>query len=137
MKKVGVKISAAIVAVIVAFFSLVYPTARVGAVKNTNVEYNIYNGNGDYQSSYTLPKVAMLSESMQRGSIGIDNREVDFSKNGVCKLVTKQGGESFCSTGFVIDSHTIATAAHCVYDVEEADSTKVSPNTEIEHILFF
>lgn len=44
--------------------------------------------------------------------IGDDDRVVDFTKSGVVKILTN----SAMGTGFVVDSHTIATGAHCVYN---------------------
>ena len=46
-----------------------------------------------------------------RSVIGTDDRVVDWSKNGVVKIVTADG---MIGSGFVVGKHTIATAAHCV-----------------------
>lgn len=115
MKKVGVKISAAIVAVIVAFFSLVYPTARVGAVANQNSVYYAYYYNGDFAYPYTLEAVPVLTASQSRSVIGADTRVASPDRNGVCRIEASCGK----GTGFVIDNHTIATAAHCVSKLNE------------------
>lgn len=65
--------------------------------------------------------------------IGKDERK-ESSQNGVVKLIiteimdTNDNDilyEQTCVTGFVIDRHTIATAAHCVY------------NYKVDKILFF
>ncbi|MCM1270175.1 MAG: trypsin-like serine protease [Ruminococcus flavefaciens] len=42
-----------------------------------------------------------------------DDRVIDWTKNGVVKLMTTGG---YMGSGFVVDEHTIATAAHCVYN---------------------
>ncbi|MDE5854750.1 MAG: serine protease [Ruminococcus sp.] len=67
------------------------------------------------------------------GLIGTDERVEDWSKSGVVKLITTQvdgngnpiSKQQTCVTGFVIDNHTIATAAHCVYGYK------------VDNILFF
>ncbi|WP_290774206.1 trypsin-like peptidase domain-containing protein [Anaerofustis sp.] len=46
-----------------------------------------------------------------RSVIGTDDRVIDWSKNGVVKIVTADG---MIGSGFVVGKHTIATAAHCV-----------------------
>ncbi|MDE7104729.1 MAG: S1 family peptidase, partial [Ruminococcus sp.] len=60
------------------------------------------------------------------GLIGTDERVEDWSKSGVVKLlITEVDGngnkisDKTCVTGFVIDKHTIATAAHCVYNFKD------------------
>ena len=45
--------------------------------------------------------------------MGTDDRVIDWTKNGVVKLMSSDG--SFGS-GFVVGKHTIATAAHCVFN---------------------
>ena len=62
-----------------------------------------------------LNPVDTLSSTNARAVIGDDTRVVDFSKSGVVKInFTASNGESYWGTGFVVDEHTIATAAHCV-----------------------
>ena len=133
MKKVCVKISAAVVALIVAFFSLVYPAARVGAVENNAMTYYVYDAQGKYKYTYSLPKVATLLASQSREAFQDDSRVVDFTKSGVCR-VSMAGGSG---TGFVVDSHTIATAAHIVYDIEYAGRPSETSKRAIGEISFY
>ena len=49
--------------------------------------------------------------------IGSDDRVIDWTKSGVAKLMCS-GGAGYLGTGFVVDDHTIATAAHCVVQSE-------------------
>lgn len=48
-----------------------------------------------------------------RTVIGFDSREIDNSKSGVVKLIGSSSG-TYLGTGFVVNDHVIATAAHCV-----------------------
>lgn len=51
-----------------------------------------------------------------RSVFGSDGRFVDFTKNGTVEIF----GSGTVGTGFIIDAHTIATAAHCVYSKGES-----------------
>ena len=92
-----------------------------GAASSSNVEdtitgknYKVFNAtNGNLLRSYTLSPLA--SKNNSRDAIGTDDRVIDWTKSGTVKLLM-QGGS--LGTGFVVDSHTIATAAHCVYNSE-------------------
>lgn len=136
MKKVCVKISAAVVALIVAFFSLVYPAARVGAVANQNSTYYAYYYNGDFAGSYILNAVPVLTASQGRAMVSKDVRVASPDRNGVCKIDTCKlsTNEKGYGTGFVIDDHTIATAAHCVSNYE-VDYTTTS-DYAVDKIIF-
>lgn len=136
MKKVGVKVSAAVVAVIVAFFSLVYPIQKVSANVNKALLYYIYDANGNFKSSYFLRKVETLTASNERSVIGNDSRMGSFNK-GICKITftDKATNESSYGTGFVVDEHTIATAAHCLYSKSASDSRK-SSSIVLDKIVF-
>lgn len=59
---------------------------------------------------YTLQLVDDTNVN-DRSVIGSDGRFVDFTKNGTVKIY----GGGTVGTGFIVDAHTIATAAHCVY----------------------
>lgn len=79
-----------------------------------NRTYYVYNAlTSTYLRQYTLSALDSENNTNTRSVIGPDERELDWSKSGVCKITTTAG--SF-GTGFVIDEHTIATAAHCLYN---------------------
>ena len=81
---------------------------------NTSRSYNVYNAaNGNYLRNYTLSPLA--SKNNTRGAIGTADRVIDWTKSGTVKLMTST---NYRGSGFVVGSHTIATAAHCVYNSE-------------------
>lgn len=97
---------------------------QASASVNTSQSYKVYNAvNGGYVKSYTLSANPVMDKS--KSVIDTDDRFVDFSKNGVVKIVTSIGS---IGTGFVVDDHTIATAAHVLYN---GNAVPVS------HIYFF
>lgn len=97
---------------------------QASASVNTSQSYKVYNAvNGGYVKSYTLSANPVMDKS--KTIIDTDDRFVDFSKNGVVKIVTSIGS---WGTGFVVDDHTIATAAHVLYN---GNAVPVS------HIYFF
>ena len=101
---------------------------------NTAQTYFVYDGRtGDFVKNYTLSAVGRLSASSSRTVIGDDTREVDFTKNGVVKLI---GEGNDVGSGFVVDAHTIATAAHCVCNKDAQDAFFNCEN-KIEKILVF
>lgn len=65
--------------------------------------------------AYTLAPVSELSETATRSIIGDDNRVIDYSKSGIVKINYTRNGENRVATGFIVDNHTILTAAHCFY----------------------
>lgn len=106
-------------AVILFVLSCIMQTNSTNAA-NTSVNYKVFNAQtGDYLRSYTLNP--LRSENNSR-NYQVDDREIDWSKNGVVKLVS---GNNYVGTGFVVDKHTIATAAHLLY------GSVVVPFTEI------
>jgi V8-like Glu-specific endopeptidase len=67
------------------------------------------------QSTYTLYG---LSNYMPRTG-NYDGRQIDSSANAksVVKLEYKKNdGNWWCGSGFIVDKHTIATCAHCIYN---------------------
>lgn len=82
--------------------------------------YHVYDADSDTQytdRTYTLSAATSTSASSRSIIGGTDSRQVDFSKSGVVKLVyTGTNGVSI-GTGFVVDSHVIATAGHCAKNV--------------------
>jgi len=98
-----------IAALLIFMLSITFYADRSNAT-NTSVEYIVFNAQtGEYLRSYTIDPLPENVNS--REIIESDDRVVDWSKNGVVKLM-----HNYLSmgTGFVIGSHTIATAAHCV-----------------------
>lgn len=95
--------------------------------------YYVYDAQGNYKRSYTLDKVSTLSASSARTVIGDDSRVKDYSKSGICRI----NAAISISTGFVVDSHTIATAAHCVYDIENAGRPTVTSKRNVSTIRFY
>lgn len=118
IKKINTKLFAVLVSVVVLFvtvFSLSSSKAEAGDITR---KYNVYNATtGSYLRQYSLT----VAGNNTRRVIGNDDRVLDYTKNGVVKIITNRS----CCTGFVVDDHTIATAAHCV------------KNRRIQSILFF
>ena len=104
---------------------------QVSAAVNTSQSYKVYNAsNGSFVQSYTLSENPVMDRS--KGVVDTDDRVVDFSKNGVVKIVTRSG----IGTGFVVDDHTIATAAHCICSKPSVNATNYNVNP-ISQILIF
>lgn len=91
--------------------------ASVGAAAiNTLKGYTIFDAtDGKMVGSYYLDSNPLSTNS--RGVVGTDTRYGDNSLSGVVKIILKNqySGEYGFATGFVVDEHTIATAAHCVF----------------------
>ena len=85
--------------------------ANVGAQSvNESEGYTVFNAKtGNYMSSYTLDANPIKDNT--REVLGKDDRYRDDSLPGVVAIIVN--GQ--VGTGFVVDAHTIATAAHCVY----------------------
>ena len=86
--------------------------------------YYKYDANtGNKLSSYTLNSntIPEISTASNRAIIGDDDRVLDTTLKGVVNI-GKNG------TGFIIDKHTILTAAHCIYNM---DSEKLETNLKI------
>lgn len=80
------------------------------------IEYNIYRaGSGSYVDSYRLRPVNGLTSytPSSRGIIGTDDRVREPGLGGVIN-VQSSSGENF-GTAFAVDSHTLLTAAHVIY----------------------
>lgn len=131
MKKIGIKLSAAVIAISLLSVSMVQPVAKASEIVNTDAVYYAYY-QGQRIDDYTLQKVYPLDTLNNREIFGVDSRYPDNTKIGVCKIITVGGG---MGTGFVLDDHTIITAAHCVANAS-SDYTMTS-GVVIEEILFF
>lgn len=120
-----------IVAVAMFVVCMTYTASFGTSAVNTALNYKVFNAsNGDYMSTYTLSANAVQDNS--RSVIEPDTREVDYSKNGVVKIITNTG----TSTGFLVDGNTIATAAHCVTN-KTNNTGNSNSGKEIEKILVF
>lgn len=105
---------------------------------NNDVDYRVYNAvTGAYISGhdYTLSPTDVYNpnngleqgELLSGGSspdgintiIGQDTRVIDWTKNGVVKLMISED-PYYTGTGFVVGENTILTAAHCVIDDNSA-----------------
>ncbi|MBQ8515677.1 MAG: trypsin-like peptidase domain-containing protein [Ruminococcus sp.] len=107
---------------------------------NTTLAYNVYDAKtGELIGDYTLTPNAFPTSNSSRIMIGDEDREIDYSKSGVVDLNTRylqsspNGG-----TGFVVDSHTIATAAHCAWMPKAGTSWIEGPNiVTIESLVLY
>jgi V8-like Glu-specific endopeptidase len=102
--------------------------ASVGATSvNTLTGYTVFDAtSGDFVYGYTLDANAITDNS--RIVIGNDGRYRDDSLSGVVKILVSYVDDfgitrKTWGSGFVVDSHTIATAAHCVYKKRDNDPT--------------
>lgn len=92
--------------------------ASTGANKNRDYTLSVSDHNNTSQSNTASPD----------GIVGnTDDRVPDWSNRGTAKILTNTGFGS----GFVVDNHTIATAAHVVYD------TEIHASTRIDDVLLF
>lgn len=111
--------------------------ANVGAQSvNEVASYTVFDAQtGQRKSSYTLGANPVVDNS--RGIIGIDSRYGDDSLSGVVKILVKDTTSNSYGwgSGFVVDEHTIATAAHCVYN--HSQPTFQNSKAKIESILIF
>ncbi len=86
---------------------------------DTGRTYYVYNPNtGAFSRHYTLS--ALPSSLNTRTVFSPDERVVDWTKIGTVKILTSSGNIHM-SSGFVVDDHTIATAAHCLITDGTAD----------------
>lgn len=125
------------VAVFIAMMLMILSVSYSGnksEAANTARKYRIFNAKTGAKigSDYTLDPLSPNNNT--RAVIGDkDDREVDWSKSGVVKIIGYDGDYYNVSTGFVVSSHVIATAAHCVYGYTPGN---IKPKT-ISKILLF
>lgn len=105
---------AVFMAVVMMILSLSYTGNNQTDAANTTRKYCVYNAKtGAYKKRYTLKTVSPTNNT--RSIIGdVDERELDYEKKGTIQLTMHNDEGSYTGSGFVVDSHTIATAAHCV-----------------------
>ncbi|MDE5620802.1 MAG: hypothetical protein K2O29_06040 [Ruminococcus sp.] len=112
------KVTAVVIAFLMMILSVVYANSKSEAA-NTARKYRIFNAKTGVQigDDYTLN--ALKSENNSLTVIGdYDERKKDYSKKGTVRLIMNYGEYVYCGSGFVVDSHTIATATHCVYNLK-------------------
>lgn len=128
IKKINTRLLAVLVSVVVLFvtvFSLSSSKANAGDI---TLKYKVYNATtGQFLRDYNLT----VEGNNTRAVIGDDDREVDYSKNGVVKIIIGEFEEIEpglmtayyrIGTGFVVDDHTIATAAHLFTNEEKNEN---------------
>lgn len=104
-----------IVAVIVAMI-LAFTSSGFNSIYNANAytsarSYFKYDASdGGYFGFYTLPQTNL---SQIQSVINTDGRTTNTFNNGVVKLI---GESNYLGSGFIVDNHVIATAAHCVFN---------------------
>ncbi|MBQ8964980.1 trypsin-like peptidase domain-containing protein [Ruminococcus sp.] len=90
------------------------------------LKHNFSNSASETGTSYNLtPSSTTMStpSSLITSIIGTDETEVNYDHaeiTGIVKLDYLKNNAPRSATGFIIDDHIIATAAHCVYDKEHS-----------------
>ena len=103
-----ISVTTAVVLLLISILSLVNSDAFTSSGVSNEIRYQVYNANtGKYLRFYYLT-VEPNDNISTHTVIGNDERVLDWTKSGVVEI------DSF-GTGFVVDEHTIATAAHCIY----------------------
>ena len=98
---------------------------------NTTRSYNVYDAKtGALIDEYTLePNSYPVSNSANcRGVIGTDDRNNDTYISGVVRVDTNWK----IGSGFIVDDHVIATAAHCVWN----GTSVTSRNNMLMHCIY-
>ena len=93
------------------------------AASSTSASYRVYNAKtGAYKRQYSL-SVENDNNAVETYSLPpyVDNKVVDWSNRGVAKLMCAGG---YIGSGFVVGKHTIATAAHCVFETVNNNAYK-------------
>lgn len=134
IKKFNVRLSAVFVSMVVLFITVFSLSSSKADAGDFTLKYNVYNAaTGQFLRDYNLT----VEGNNARWEIRDDDREVDYSKNGVIKVITKELEEIepgkftvtyHTGTGFVVDDHTIATAAHLL---------KKENTIRVSSLLFF
>lgn len=90
--------------------------------------YVVYNAqSGAYLRSYTLQVNQSTNTYNTRGIYDPSTQTEDWSNKGVAKIFFKNNNNEIkhMGTGFVVGPHTIATAAHIVYETEDNSAYKI------------
>lgn len=117
------KMMAMMIAALIMVLSVSSYQMNAGAA-NTERYYRVYNAQtGSLMRRYDLDPLGSYDYS--RAIIGEEDRVIDWSKNGTVKILSNyiyDGKETTSvGTGFIVDDYVIATAAHCVYDVNNKE----------------
>lgn len=97
-----------------------YETVSNDVPQSTNMSYQKYNAQtgASIGTAYTLQHVNSVPDySSTYNIIGNDTREIDYYNPSVVKINSSVG----TFTGFIVDSHTILTAAHCLVDKQTGE----------------
>ncbi len=98
----------------------------------TSRSYVVYNAQtGAYLRSYDLSVRNADTSYNSRNIIRDNDRVTDWSNRGVAKILATDGTKDIMGSGFVVGPHTIATAAHVVFD------TYIDYAYRINEILLF
>lgn len=84
---------------------------------DTTITYYSYNAQtGEFIDEYTLNSLGAIGTTSNSRSGSVDDRVLDWTKQGVVKIFSYNSEGTQRGTGFVVSEHVIATAAHVVYD---------------------
>ncbi len=119
------KMIAVLMTVVMLFCSMNLGSSADTYSVNTLKGYNVYDANTrELVDGYILEANPYPTSNSTREVIdGVDERENSTYVKGVVEVVNNW----FTGTGFVVDDHVIATAAHCVWD-GTADASSTSKN---------
>lgn len=116
-------------------YSIAYTSTNESVPTQSTVSYSKHNASTGAKvgNNYELSPVSSITDMSPRAIIGSDTRQIDYSKSGVVELTMNFVGLSgnYVATGFVVDEHTILTAAHCVYDTKEN-----APSCNLSYTLY-
>lgn len=89
-------------------------------------KFNAQNGVTSIDDVYCLEAADLIPNSSlpARVVVGPDTRFEDFDNSGIVKLDYRKGTDTFIGTGFVVDTHIILTAAHCMYSTSNDEKAK-------------
>lgn len=129
MKKTLIKkLTCIISALTIAFIVPNVYNENTSAVDTTITYYSYDAKTGDFKDEYTLSSLGAIGTTSNSRSGAVDDRVLDWTKQSVVKIFAESPGDSQKKkqgTGFVVDKHIIATAAHVVF------------NASIDEILLF
>ena len=129
------RVLAVLLVVVMTVLSAFVPSYSVSA-ENLNEErtYYVFGSDGAYEKSYTLSAVSNVSSSSSASTTaivgGTDDTYPDYTKSGVVKIYNSAGT---MGTGFVVDEHIIATAAHVVYSAGTSGDNSKYPTSILFH----
>ncbi|MCM1529576.1 MAG: trypsin-like peptidase domain-containing protein [Alistipes sp.] len=108
------------------------PNNLMRAASYASQTYVAFDAKTGRQTKDYMLQVQNSNNARSNGNESIvDGRVEDWSNRGVAKIITNENGESYLGSGFVVDKHTIATAAHLVYD------TTINTACTVSSIMLF